>query len=369
MNHSTISAAGNTRPDDETCWAAVRERDRAFDGRFLYGVRSTGVYCRPSCASRLPLRKNLRFYAVAADAERDGLRPCKRCKPLAHAADDATIRTVRELCRYIQQHSDENPGLDVLSRRAHLSPFHLQRRFKAVLGVSPKDFVESCRLDALKRNLRDGRSVAAATYDAGFGSSSRVYERAAHRLGMTPRQYSAGGRGVEISWARSDTPLGMLMIGASDRGLCFVQFGASEAELLARLQAEFPHAAITPMPTSAKDAFAGWMHALSRHLAGKQTALELPLDLRGTAFQMKVWNYLLKIPYGELRSYSEVAQAIGAPRAVRAVASACAANRVGIVVPCHRVIRGDGGLGGYRWGLERKRSLIDLERSVRAADA
>ncbi|MGB1563924.1 MAG: bifunctional DNA-binding transcriptional regulator/O6-methylguanine-DNA methyltransferase Ada [Sinimarinibacterium flocculans] len=369
MKTSALLEQAGMKPDDDTCWAAVRDRDRAFDGRFFYGVLSTGVYCRPSCASRTPLRRNLRFYAVAADAERDGLRPCKRCKPLARTADEATIRTVRELCRYIQQHSDQNPGLEQLSRRAHLSPSHLQRRFKAVLGVSPKDFVESCRLDALKRKLRDGRSVAAATYDAGFGSSSRVYERAAHRLGMTPRQYRAGGRGVDISWALSETPLGLLMIGASDRGLCFVQFGASESELCGQLQAEFPQAAITPMPANARDQFAQWMQALSRHLSGRQIALDLPLDLRGTAFQMKVWNYLLKIPYGELRSYSEVAQAIGAPRAVRAVASACAANRVGLVVPCHRVIRGDGGLGGYRWGLERKRSLIDLERGVRTAGA
>lgn len=354
------------RPDDETCWASVRWRDSAMDGQFLYGVLSTGVYCRPSCPSRLPLRKNVRFYAAAADAERDGLRPCKRCKPLAKTADEATIRAVRELCRYIQDHSGETLSLERLSKRAHLSPFHLQRRFKAVLGVTPKDFVESCRLAMLKQNLRSGRSVADATYEAGFGSSSRVYERASRRLGMTPKQYSAGGRGVGISWAISDTPLGLLMMGATDRGLCFVQFGVSKAELLRRLQAEFPAAGIGEMAATSTQPFTQWMQALSRHLTGKQTTLDLPTDLRGTAFRMKVWNYLLKIPYGELRSYAEVAQAIGEPRAVRAVASACAANRVALVIPCHRVIRGDGGLGGYRWGLERKRTLIDLERIVRA---
>lgn len=222
---------------------------------------------------------------------------------------------------------------------------------------------------ALKRGLRDGGPVTGAILDAGFGSASRVYARVTTRLGMTPRQYRAGAQGVSITSAVSDTPLGLLMMGATDRGLCFVQFGASEAELRRQLQAEFPGAAIAPMAADADPSFTAWMTMLREHLSGLRVSLEMPVDLRGTAFQMAVWNYLLKIPYGELQSYSEVAAAIGKPRAVRAVASACAANRVALLVPCHRVIRGDGSLGGYRWGLERKRVLIDRERAVRRGGA
>lgn len=355
--------------NDKTRWAAVIARDKTHDGAFFYGVRSTGVYCRPSCPSRLPLRRNVRFYEAAAEAERDGLRPCKRCRPLAATADERTVTRIRSLCRYIQAHSQQPLTLEQLGAQVHLSPFHLQRSFKAVLGVTPKEFVAACRLDALKCGLRSKAPISGAIYDAGFGSASRVYERAASRLGMTPRQYRSGGAGVALSYALSETPLGLLLMGASDRGLCFVQFGDSEAALLQRLRAEFPGAELAPMSPRSATPFAQWMRALGAHLARGRTALDLPADLRGTAFQMKVWNYLLKIPYGELRSYSEVAQAIGHPKAVRAVASACAANRVALVIPCHRVIRGDGGLGGYRWGLERKRSLIDQERARRAGTA
>lgn len=354
------------KPTDIICWDAMQARDTAFDGRFLYGVMTTGVYCRPSCSSRMPKRENVRFYAMAAEAELDGLRPCKRCQPLAKTADELAVRKMRELGRYIQAHSAETLTLETLAKRAHLSPSHLQRQFKKVLGVSPKHFIETCRLDTLKTQLREGTSVATATYEAGFGSSSRVYERAASRLGMTPKQYSAGGLDVAISWATSDTALGLLMMAASDRGLCFVQFGRSEDDLLNALRKEFPAAAITRMADGGDDQFMQWMASLSRHLAGQQPAGDLPVDLRGTAFQMQVWRYLLTIPPGELRSYTEVAQAVGKPKAVRAVANACAANRVAVLVPCHRVIRGDGHLGGYRWGLERKRTLIDQERADRA---
>lgn len=351
--------------DEELKWQAVSARDAAHDGEFFYGVMTTGVYCRPSCKSRTPLKRNVRFYDAPADAERDGLRPCKRCKPLAKSADEATVQRMRALCAYIREHAAESLTLEALGREAHLSPFHLQRSFKAVLGVSPKDFIEACRLDTLKAGLRKGGDVSGAIYDAGYGSASRVYERSAKRLGMTPKQYRAGGAGVELSYACAQTPLGALMMAASDRGLCFVQFGASEPVLMQQLRAEYPGAAFSEMPARSREPFAQWMRALGEHLAGKRPALDLPADLRGTAFQMKVWNYLLKIPPGELRSYSEVAQGIGHPKAVRAVASACAANRVALVIPCHRVIRGDGGMGGYRWGMDRKRSLIDRERAER----
>jgi AraC family transcriptional regulator, regulatory protein of adaptative response / methylated-DNA-[protein]-cysteine methyltransferase len=355
--------------NEQQYWSAVETRDASQDGSFFYGVLTTGVYCRPSCRSRLPLRRNVRFYRTAADAERDGLRPCKRCRPLAASADEDTVKKIRELCRHIEAHSSEPLPLQTLARQVHLSPHHLQRTFKAVLGVTPREYVEACRIAALKRGLRGDGAVTDAIYAAGFGSASRVYERVKTRLGMTPKQYRAGAEGVQISYGVSDTPLGLLMIGATDRGLCFVQFGASEAGMRAQLEAEYPGAAISKMNASADETFATWMTMLREHLSGLRVSLDIPVDLRGTAFQMRVWNYLLKIPYGEVQSYSEVAAAIGKPNAVRAVASACAANRVALLVPCHRVIRGDGGLGGYRWGIERKRVLIDRERAVRAGTA
>lgn len=352
--------------DEELCWQAVQERDASCDGDFYYGVLTTGVYCRPSCPSRRPLRKNVRFYQTPAAAEAEGLRACKRCRPLESRADRRTVARIETLCRYIESHAQEPLPLESLAEQAHLSPFHLQRQFKAVTGVSPRQYVEACRLRALRQGLREGASVTRAIHDAGFGSASRVYERVGTRLGMTPKQYRAGGSGVAISHAVSKTPLGLLMMGATDRGLCFVQFGDSEEALLAQLQREYPGAELAPMDDAQRQQFAAWMQALAQHIEGAPPARQLPLDLRGTAFQMKVWAYLQQIPGGELRSYTEVAEAIGAPRAVRAVASACAANRVALLVPCHRVIRGDGSLGGYKWGLERKRTLIDRERAAKA---
>ncbi|HSW13602.1 MAG TPA: bifunctional DNA-binding transcriptional regulator/O6-methylguanine-DNA methyltransferase Ada [Solimonas sp.] len=352
--------------DEELCWKAVTERDADADGRFFYGVLSTGVYCCPSCASRQPLRRNVRFYASAAAAEADGLRACKRCQPLEAKGNARMAQRMQALCRWIEAHAQEPLTLEALAAHVHLSPFHLQRQFKAVVGVSPKQYLEACRLRTLREGLREGEPVTRAIHEAGFGSASRVYEKVATRLGMTPKQYRAGGAGVAISHASAQTPLGLLMMGATDRGLCFVQFGDSEAQLLEMLRAEYPGAALAPMGTAMQAQFAAWMQALGEHLSGAAQAPELPLDLRGTAFQMKVWAYLQRIPAGELRSYTEVAEAIGQPRAVRAVASACAANRVALLVPCHRVIRGDGSLGGYKWGLERKRTLIEQERAQRA---
>lgn len=352
--------------DEQRCWAAVTARDAGQDGRFWYGVLTTGVYCRPSCASRLPLRKNVRFYATTAQAEAAGLRPCKRCRPLDTGAD-RNVAKMQALCRYIEAHAQEPLSLEALGRRVHLSPFHLQRQFKIAIGVTPKQYVEACRLRALRKGLRAGDAVTRAIHDAGYGSASRVYERVSTRLGMTPRQYRAGGAGVAISHASAQTSLGLLMIGATDRGLCFVQFGDSGQELLEMLRAEYPGAQLAPMNAERRSEFDAWMQVLGEYLQSGGAAPDLPLDLRGTAFQMKVWSYLQKIPTGEVKSYAEVAQAIGAPKAVRAVASACAANRVALLVPCHRVIRGDGGLGGYKWGLERKRTLIDRERAARAA--
>ncbi|HET8882804.1 MAG TPA: bifunctional DNA-binding transcriptional regulator/O6-methylguanine-DNA methyltransferase Ada [Solimonas sp.] len=352
--------------NDEQRWQAVQTRDAAQDGRFWYGVLTTGVYCRPSCASKRPLRRNVRFYRDVEAAERDGLRPCKRCRPRDAATNDEAQR-IAAVCRHIEAHADEKLPLAALARRAQLSPFHFQRRFKAIVGVSPKEYADACRLKTLRRELRAAPTVSDAIYGAGYGSGSRVYEKIDTRLGMTPAEYRAGGQGVAISYASGMTPLGMILIGATDRGICFLQFGDDEPDLIAALRSEYPAARIDAMARTQAAQFRDWMHRLGEHLAGRRPQPDLPVHTRGTAFQLEVWKYLQTIPYGEVRSYAEVAAAIGKPAAVRAVARACASNRVALLVPCHRVIRGDGALSGYRWGLERKRVLIDRERASRAS--
>jgi AraC family transcriptional regulator of adaptative response/methylated-DNA-[protein]-cysteine methyltransferase len=341
---------------EEQYWDAVQRRDRAADGRFFFGVVTTGVFCRPSCPSRRPLRKNVRFYTSAKEAERDGLRPCLRCRPLE---SDGRIA---QLCRYIEEHSEERLDLAELAARAGLSRFHLQRSFKAAAGVTPKQYVEACRMRKLKHGLQTGKDVTSAVYDAGFGSSSRVYERADTRLGMTPRQYRKGGSGVQITYATFESPLGLAMIGATDRGICFLQFGESEPKLLAGLRREYPAAELTPMARTSRE-FRQWIAGANRLLSGAPPS-ELPLDVQGTAFQMQVWNYLQSIPRGEVRSYAEVAAGIGRPSATRAVARACATNHVAVAIPCHRVIRGNGDMAGYRWGIDRKRALLESERAA-----
>lgn len=351
--------------DQEKCWKAVEQRD-ASQTDFFFGVMTTGVYCRPSCPARLPLRKNVKFYRTPAEAERDGLRACLRCHPLATIGNDPSATRMNVICRYIESHSEEPLTLDELAMRAELSPFHFQRTFKAVVGLTPKQFIEAARLKKLKRSLRTSRNIAEAVYDVGFGSSSRVYERADTRLGMTPNQYRLGGQGINITHVTIETSLGLLMMGATDRGLCFLQFGDSAEELLETVSREYPKATLQVMQKPYSSQFNNWVSALTEHLKGGQPHLDLPIDVRATAFQMRVWRYLQSIPYGEVQSYSEVAKGIGQPTAVRAVARACASNTVALVIPCHRVIRGTGELGGYRWGLDRKRVLLDKERASRA---
>ncbi len=279
-----------------------------------------------------------------------------------YASSMTTIERIRELCRYIEEHADETLRLDDLAQRALMSKFHFARRFKAVVGVTPKQYAANARLKRFKRELKRDAAVDGALYGAGYGSPSRVYERAARNLGMTPAQYRASGKGVAISYTTLRTPLGPMLIGATDRGICFAQFGDSEERLLADLRFEYRNAEITEMREPRHPQLAAWAAAIARHLEGVGPAPALPLDIRATAFQMRVWTYLQSIPSGEVRSYGEVADAIGDPHAARAVGNACAQNRVAVAVPCHRVIRESGDLGGYRWGLERKRTLLDLER-------
>ncbi len=352
--------------NEDRIWEAILRRDRGMDGKVFFGVLTTGVYCRPSCPARHPLRRNVRFYRTPQEAEGEGLRPCLRCRPLETGAN-AADRRMQELCCYLEGHADESPDLADLAARAGLSRFHLLRSFKAAVGLTPRQYLEACRMRKLKHGLKEAKNVTDAIYDAGFGSASRVYERADTRLGMTPNQYRKGGRGVSISYVTVESPVGLMMAGATDRGICFLQFGESEERLAAVLRNEYPAAHIEPMPSPYPPEFHAWMEALRRHLDGSLPKAELPLDIRATAFQMRVWNYLQSIPPGEVQSYGEVAAAIGEPSAARAVARACASNRVAILIPCHRVIRGTGELGGYRWGVARKRALIDRERARRGS--
>lgn len=344
-------------PKAEDCWAAVCARDRGADSLFLFGVLTTGIYCRPSCPARRPMRQNVRFYRAPEEAESDGLRPCLRCRP-REAPQDRIAHT----CAYIDAHLEDRLSLADLSARAGLSPFHFQRMFRAALGVTPRQYVEARRAGAFKTELRSGAGVTEAIYKAGYGASSRAYERAGPALGMTPGEYRDGGRRVSIAYASATTVLGPMMIGATGRGLCFLQFGDSQEQLLGMLQREYPRATLTAMPDRPPKPFRQWVEAVNRHLEGRQTRLDLPLDLRATAFQMQVWRYLQTIPYGAVRSYGEVAAALGRPSSARAVAQACAGNPVAIAIPCHRVIRGNGEPGGYRWGTERKRALLEKER-------
>ncbi len=278
---------------------------------------------------------------------------------------------ILDLCRYIETHADSSITLADLSREAKLSPYYLQRSFKAVMGVSPKQYLDSVRIGNFKKILRGRESdvssdVTAAIFEAGFGSLSRLYEKAGTQLGMTPMEYRAGGRGVDITYAPAHTPLGLMMIGATDRGLCFLQFGDSEGRLREALAAEYPAARLQRLADPPPAPYREWIDSLNGYLEGQTPELNLPVHVRATSFQMKVWKYLQSIPAGKVESYQEVARGIGQPKATRAVAHACAVNCVALAIPCHRVIRAGGELGGYRWGLERKRTLIDNERRAQA---
>lgn len=339
-------------------WHRVLARDAAADGKFVYAVRTTGIYCRPSCPSRRPKPESVVFYPAPAAAERAGFRPCKRCTPHQPDRQRAAVLAV---CRYIDTHSDERLTLQLLSRRAGLSPAYLQRLFKSIVGVSPREYQEARRIARFKSGVSNGGTVSGATYDAGFSSSSRLYEKSA-QFGMTPARYRNKGAGLEIAFTTFDSPLGAVLVAASGRGVCSVSLGANAAPLAAALRAEFSAAVITRDDRSLRD----YARRIARYLAGRNSALDLPLDIRATAFQRKVWNLLRAIPYGTTRSYSDIARRAGAPRAVRAVARAIAANPVALLIPCHRAIRKSGELAGYRWGVARKAALLAKERALKS---
>lgn len=278
---------------------------------------------------------------------------------------NSSAERIRKVCRYIERHHDEPLTIAKLAGLASMSHFHFARSFRSITGVTPKEYIDGVRVRTLKTGLRASEAVDGAIYDAGYGSASRVYEKAAGRLGMTPGEYRRGGAGVEMSYVCVETVLGCMAIGATDRGICFLQFGDSPGALQAQLAREYPKAKIVQL-SAPRPPFDDWVVAIDRYLKGEQPHLDLPLDVRATAFQLRVWKYLQNIPYGDLQSYAEVAEGIGQPGSARAVAQACGTNRVAMAIPCHRIIRGDGNLGGYRWGLHRKRVLIDLERAHRS---
>jgi AraC family transcriptional regulator of adaptative response/methylated-DNA-[protein]-cysteine methyltransferase len=336
-------------------WDAVLQRDRAYDGRFVYAVRSTGIYCRPTCPSRRPARLQVVFFAGAEPAEHAGFRPCRRCKPQEQTGG-RSVSLVRDACRYIEENFSERLSLAAMSARFNVSPSQLHRTFKHELGISPAQYANACRMKSVKASLRRGSDVTSAIYEAGFGSGSRLYERTPSDFGMTPAVYGKGGRGMSIAYTTAGCPLGRLLVAATERGLCAVTLGDSDQELATALKTEYSEAEIV----RDKDALADAVALLLRHLGGSEPRLDFPLDIRATAFQCRVWDELRRIPYGETKSYSDIAQAIGRPKAARAVGRACASNPVALVIPCHRV-----GSSGYRWGKKRKEQLLEKENRTR----
>jgi AraC family transcriptional regulator of adaptative response/methylated-DNA-[protein]-cysteine methyltransferase len=351
---------------DVARWNAVAARDAEQDGRFVYAVRTTGVYCKPSCASRRALRENVRFFADPAAAEAAGFRACKRCDP--RATESAASRVIAKARAYLEAHVDEPPALGELARAVGMSASHLQRTFTRHVGVSPRKYAAALRADRLKTHLRAGATVSRATFDAGYGASSRAYDAAAEQLGMTPGAYRRGGKGVEIRYMTAATSLGQLLVAATERGVCAITLGDDDATLENALNSEYPHSTRTRVRGARGDAqLRAWVAAVSAYIDGTAQEIAVPLDVDGTPFQQRVWEALQRIPYGETRSYAQVAESIAAPSAARAVASACARNRISLVIPCHRVVRGSGALGGYRWGIARKERLLTRERDLRVA--
>jgi AraC family transcriptional regulator of adaptative response/methylated-DNA-[protein]-cysteine methyltransferase len=342
--------------DSEEAWTAVLARNADYNGRFLFAVVTTGVYCRPGCASRTPRRENVRFFTVPSEAEAAGFRACKRCRPNEDRSS-AAQRSVEKARQYLDAHLDETVALESLAQVAHMSAYHLQRTFKRQVGLTPRKYVETRRANRFKERLREGGTVTRAIFEAGYSSTSRAYEQVDSHLGMTPTAYRKGGQGMRIRFVTASTPLGRVLVAATDRGVCGVTLGDDDATVDAELRREYPRATIEPAAGELRE----WVEEIVSYLEGTTRGLPMPLDMQATSFQWRVWQALREIPFGETRSYREVAKAIGQPTAARAVARACASNRVALVIPCHRVIRGDGELSGYRWGPERKRLLLEQE--------
>lgn len=341
--------------DDDARWHAVSTHDAHADGAFFYSVRTTGVFCRPSCASRLPRRENVEYFASADEARAAGYRDCKRCRPGGLPRE---LDVVQRACAALDADPQQRLTLAQLGDAVHMSPFHLQRLFKRVVGVSPRQYQAARRGAALRGALEQGAAVTRASVDAGFGSPSRLYHSAPGELGMAPSAYRRRGAGLAIRYASASTPLGVAIVAATDKGICRIAFGDDAASLVANLRADFANAARIDEDTAS---IAPFLAQIDAYLRGGLERFDLPLDIAATAFQQRVWDALQRIPYGETRSYTQIAQTLGAPRAVRAVASACASNPVALAIPCHRVVQKGGSLAGYRWGLARKAALLEAE--------
>lgn len=338
----------------------MRENDVRFDGVFFVGVKTTGIYCRPTCRARLPKRENVEFYIDRAAAIKSGFRACKRCKPDLETAVNPKVETVIKACYVIEKGDADDVSLQTLGGELNVGPTYLQKVFKEIVGVSPKQYADEIKLQRFKTRVKSTGDVTNAMYEAGFGSSRGLYEKASEKLGMTPATYKKGGQGMRINFTIIDSKLGRLLIGATEKGICSVAFGDDDKLLADDLFKEYPNAEFN----LADDKFKNYAQAILSHLNGDKKTLDLPLDLRATAFQMRVWTALRQIPYGETRSYGDVARVIGNERAVRAVARACATNPVALVTPCHRVIGSNGSLSGYRWGIERKKKLLENEHAI-----
>ena len=351
--------------NEAVAWESVLHRDSSADDHFLYAVTTTGIYCRPSCPSRRPKRDNVAFFSSVEAAERAGFRACQRCRPNRAKSSNSAVERARA---YIDTHvadlGEERITLELLGEESGLSPHHLQRKFKELLGLTPAQYVRARKSERLKGELKRGETVSRATFGAGYGSSSRVYGTADAQLGMTPATYRRGGAGAHIDYVIAKTSLGTLLVAATERGVCAVTLGDDATSLEEALEREYP-AATRMRVANASSSLGGWVAEIAAAVDGERARPEVPIDVQASAFQWKVWRELQKIPFGETRSYGEIASAIGSAKAVRAVASACANNRVAIVVPCHRVVRSNGGLSGYRWGVERKRKLLENERALK----
>ena len=341
--------------ETEIYWKAVQNNDAKFNGAFVYAVSSTKIYCKPSCASRLPKRENVQFFDDFNKAETNGFRACRRCQPKNEATNPQTEIVLRA-CELLE--SEEQISLEDLGAAVDLSATHLQKMFKEIIGVSPKKYAEAKRLEKFKNELKDGSDVTSAMYEAGFNSSSRLYENVSEKLGMTPKTYAKGGKNMKINYTITDCDLGKLLVARTAKGVCAVTFGDDETTLKENLFNEYKNAEIAENNTNLKD----YIEAILANLKGTNKTLDLPTDLQATSFQMRVWEILRKIPYGETISYQQVAEKLGNAKAVRAVATACASNRIALVIPCHRVVRSNGELSGYRWGIERKKQILENEK-------
>jgi AraC family transcriptional regulator of adaptative response/methylated-DNA-[protein]-cysteine methyltransferase len=341
---------------DEARWAAVRDRDARYYDDFVYAVTSTGIYCRPSCGSRKPRRDRVRYFATPPEAEDEGFRPCRRCRP-AHDGPSRNAQTVEHAREYLTEHLNRPVTLAELADEVGLSATHLHRVFSEAVGLTPREYQDALRIDRFKGEVRDGRTVSRATFEAGFGSSRALYDKADQGLGMTPGAYRAGGKGITIQTRTARTPVGVLLLAATRRGVCFVSLGDSEQDVESQLRSEYPSARVE----RDDGRLATWVDAILAEIRGMPDETDVPLDLPGTEFQKCVWRAIRSIPRGETRTYSQVAESLGKPRAARAVAGACSANQIALFVPCHRVVRANGDPGGYRWGRSRKEQLLRLE--------